>query len=391
MHTKLRVSPRVSVLALATVLALSACGQKTAQQGPQQGPLEVGVLTLKAGSVPLVRELPARTSALRVADVRPQVGGVVVKRLFQEGAEVKAGQPLYQIAPETYQAAYEQARATQAKAEALVQTARLKARRYAELVEIKAVSNQDYDDARAAMQQAEADLVATTAALKTAKINLGYSTVTSPITGRIGKSSITEGALVTANQANALATVQSIDKMYVDLTQASAELLKLRRDFETGRVKNGGGQAKVKLILEDGSVYSETGTLSFSDITVDPATGSVLLRALFPNPRHELLPGMFVRARLEQGVAENAIEVPQQAVTRTPKGDAMVLVPDSAGKVAVRIIKVSRTSGPNWLVTDGLKPGDQVIVDNLMKVRPGMPVKAVPFKPAEQAAPAAQK
>ncbi|GGY23102.1 efflux RND transporter periplasmic adaptor subunit [Paludibacterium paludis] len=388
MQNKQRFSPRVTVLAFATALALTGCGNKNGQQGPQTGPLEVGVLTLQTDSVPLIRELPARTSALRVADVRPQVGGVVVKRLFQEGGVVKAGQPLYQIDPETYRAAYEQAQANHAKAQANLTTARLKAKRYAELVEIKAVSSQEFDDARAALQQAEADAAATAAAAKTARINLNYSTVTSPITGRIGKSSVTEGALVTANQPTALATVQEIDRMYVDLTQSSSELLKLRHDFEAGRVKNGAGQAKVKLILEDGSEYREMGSLAFSDITVDPTTGSVLLRAVFPNPRHELLPGMFVRARLEQGIASNAIQVPQQAVTRTPKGDAMVLVPDSQGKVTPRIIKVAGTVGQNWLVTDGLKAGDQVIMDNLMKIRPGMPVKTVPYKPA---APAAQK
>ena len=375
---------------LAAALMAAGCEQKKAAAPPPGGPPEVGVIAIKPERVALTTELPGRTSPHLIAEVRPQVSGIIQKRLFTEGSDVKAGQLLYQIDPASYQAAYASAKANLSRAEANLIPARLKDERFRDLVKIRAVSQQDYDNANAAFKQAEADVESARAALETARINLAYTKVTAPISGRIGRSTVTDGALVTANQAAALATIQQLSSMYVDVTQSSAELLKLRQNLASGLLKNGGAaQAQVKLLLEDGSSYPLPGTLKFSDVTVDQSTGSITLRAVFPNPKQTLLPGMFVRAVVEEGVSPQAILVPQRGVSRNPKGEATVLVVGAENKVEPRIIKVARTIGENWLVTDGLKAGDQVILEGVQKARPGTQVKVVPFgsKPEAAAAP----
>ena len=373
---------------LATGIVMSGCGKKSTA-GPPSGPPEVGVFVVKPERVTLTTELSGRTSAHLVAEVRPQVGGIVQKRLFSEGSDVKAGQVLYQIDPASYQAAFASAKAAQARAEANLIPARLKAERFSDLVKINAVSRQDYDDALASLKQAEADVAATKAAVETARINLAYTRVTAPISGRIGRSSVTGGALVTASQPTALATIQQLSSMYVDVTQSSAEMLRLKQNLASGLLKkNGSAQARVKLLLEDGSAYPLPGTLKFSEVTVDQSTGSITLRAIFPNPHQTLLPGMFVRAILEEGESAQAILVPQRGVTRDPAGNATVMVVGSEEKVEPRTIKVARTVGDNWLVSDGLKAGDRVILEGIQKARPGTPVKAVPFNSKPAAAPA---
>jgi membrane fusion protein (multidrug efflux system) len=371
----------------ALVAALSGCGQNQKGQGQQPGgPIEVTVVTIAPQPVTLTTVLPGRTNPFLVSEVRPQVGGIVLKRLFKEGGEVKAGQPLYQIDPATYQATYDNAKATLAKAEANAQPARLKAERYAKLVKVNGVSQQDNDDAQAAYRQTEAEVIAAKAALDTARISLGYTRVTAPISGRIGKSSVTPGALVTASQATALATVQQTDPIYVDVTQSSADVLRLQRELARGTLKkSASGGAKVKLIFEDGSEYAHEGALQFSDITVDQTTGVITLRALFPNPEHMLLPGLYVRAVLEEGIEEQAILVPQTAVSRDAKGAAQTLVVKEDGTVELRPIAVSRVIGDKWLVADGLKAGDKVIVEGLQKVRPGAKAKPVEAAPANAA------
>jgi membrane fusion protein (multidrug efflux system) len=374
-------------------LTTTACGKKQPpQQGPA-GPPEVGVITIQPQRVTLTTELSGRTSPYLIAEIRPQVGGIIKKRLFTEGSDVKAGQVLYQIDPASYEATLASVRATQARAEATLGSVRLKAARYQDLVKIKAVSQQDNDDAQAALKQSEADVAVAKAAVETARINLAYTKITAPISGRIGRSSVTEGALVTANQAAALATIQQLSTMFVDVTQSNTELLKLKQNLASGLLKGSGStQSRVKLLLEDGSPYPLPGVLKFSDVTVDQSTGSITLRAVFPNPKQLLLPGMFVRAILEEGLNEQAILAPQRGVTRNPKGDAMVMVVGAEDKVEPRLIKVVRTVGDNWLVSEGLKAGDRVILEGLQKARPGTPVKAVPFgtKPAGTPAPAQQ-
>ncbi len=366
---------------LAGYLALAGCAKQSAAVAKAPGtPPEVGVVVIQPQRVALTTELAGRTSAHLIAEVRPQVGGIIQKRLFNEGADVKAGEVLYQIDPASYQAAYNSAKAALARVEANLIPARLKSERYKDLVKINAVSQQDYDDATAALKQAEADVEAGKATLETARINLAYTKVTAPISGRIGRSSVTNGALVTASQPAALATIQDLSSIYVDVTQSSAELLRLKQNLASGLLKsNGAAQTKVKLLLEDGSTYSLTGTLKFSEVTVDQSTGSITLRAIFPNPKQTLLPGMFVRAILEEGVSEHAILVPQRGVTRNPAGNAMVMVVGNGEKVEPRVIKVDRTVGDNWLVSEGLKAGDRVILEGLQKARPGTPVKAVAF------------
>jgi membrane fusion protein, multidrug efflux system len=370
-------------------LMMSGCGGKTTAVGPTQtAPPEVGVAVVKPEQVILTTELPGRTSACLVAEVRPQVSGIIKKRLFTEGSDVKAGQVLYQIDPATYQAAFASARAAQAKAEATLNSLRLKAERYGDLVKIRAVSQQDNDDAQAALNQAEAEVAGSKAAVESARINLAYTRVTAPISGRIGRSSVTDGALVTANQSAALSTIQNLGSMYVDVVQSSAELLQLKKQLATGLLKNyGAGQARVKLLLEDGSAYPLPGTLKFSEVTVDQSTGSYTLRAVFPNPKQTLLPGMFVRAVVEEGENPQAILVPQRGVTRNSSGDAMVMVVGAGEKVEPRVLKVARTVGDNWLVSGGLKAGDRVILDGIQKARPGTPVKAVPFGVKSEAVP----
>ncbi|KAA0891289.1 efflux RND transporter periplasmic adaptor subunit [Oryzomonas rubra] len=369
-------------------LLLTGCGKKQVA-APKAGPPEVGVVVIQPQRVALTTELPGRTSPHLIAEVRPQVNGIIQKRVFTEGSDVKAGQVLYQIDPATYQATYASAKAALAKSEASLASVRLKAGRYKELVKIKAVSQQDYDDAYAALKQGEADVASSKAALETARINLAYTKVTAPISGRIGRSAVTDGALVTANQATALATIQQLSSMYVDVTQSSAELLRLKQSLASGLLKsNAATQARVKLMMEDGSAYPLPGSLKFSEVTVDQSTGSVTLRAIFPNPKQALLPGMFVRAILEEGINENAILVPQRGVSRNQKGEATVMVVGAEEKVEPRVIKVARTVGENWLVSDGLKAGDRVILEGLQKARPGTPVKAIPFGSTPAATPA---
>ena len=356
---------------------VAGCGKKAAPP-PQAGPPEVGIVVIKPEKVVLTTELAGRTVPHMIAEVRPQVSGIIQKRLFTEGSDVKAGQVLYQIDPASYQAAYASAKASQSRVEATLVSLRLTEERYRDLVKIKAVSQQDYDNASAGLHQAEAELAVAKATVETARINLAYTKISAPISGRIGRSTVTDGALVTANQTTALATVQQLDSMYVDVTQSTADLLKLKQSLANGVLKKS-SSAQVKLLLEDGSPYPLPGTLKFSEVTVEQSTGSVTLRAVFPNPRQALLPGMFVRAVLEEGINDNAILVPQRGVTRNPKGDAMVMTVGAEEKVEPRLIKVVRTVGDSWLVSDGLKTGDRVILEGLQKARPGTPVKAVPF------------
>ncbi|MCM0082915.1 efflux RND transporter periplasmic adaptor subunit [Geomonas sp. Red32] len=375
----------VATLALLT----SGCGKQSATAGapPPSGPPEVSVVEVQPQTVSLTTELPGRTSAYLVAEVRPQVNGIIQKRLFTEGADVRAGEVLYQIDAAPYQAAYASAKAAVGKAEANLIPLKLKADRYRQLVATNAVSKQDYDDAAAAVKTAEAEVEAAKANLQTASINLNYTKVTAPIAGRIGRSSVTTGSLVTASQATALATIQKLDPVYVDVTQSTSDLLRMRQAVAAGRLQKGGaGQAKVKLLLEDGSRYPLDGALKFSDVTVDQGTGSVILRTVFPNPKNQLLPGMYVRAQVEEGVVSNAILLPQQAVSRDQMGNAVALVVGADSKVAPRPLKVSRAVGDKWLVDDGLKPGDKVIVEGQQKGRPGTTVKAVPFVPKSAAA-----
>ena len=364
-----------AVLALTLAVALAGCGAKPS--GGMNGPAEVGVITVKTEPVALTAELSGRTSAFLVSDVRPQVSGIIQSRLFQEGAMVRQGQPLYQIDPATYRAALASAQAGLEQAQATLISAKLKADRYKDLVTINAVSRQDNDDAQAAYKQGVANVAAQAAAVQQARINLGYTRVLSPVSGRVGKSSITPGALVTANQATALATVQDLRQIYVDVTESAADLIKLKRDLAQGHL-DPSGSADVGLILDDGSTYPLSGKLQFSDVTVDPGTGSVGLRALFPNPDNILLPGLYVRAHLSKGIAPAGILVPQAAVSRDPKGEPTVQVMGPGAQAVIRVITVTQTVGDKWLVTSGLKTGEQVIVEGLQKVRPGAPLKPVP-------------
>ncbi len=370
-----RAAKLLSFMAFALV---AACGGKGGGP-PAAGPVEVGVVTITPTPVTLTRELPGRTSAFRVAEVRARVNGIVLKKLFIEGSDVKEGQRLFLIDSAPYEAALDGARAALARAEANQANARLQGQRYADLVEDKAVSRQEYDTAMAAQKSAEADVAAARAAEQTARINVGYTAVTAPVSGRIGRAAVTEGAYVQAAQATLLATVQQLDPVYVDVTQSSDEVLKLRRDLESGKLQGAGkGQARVRLVTGDGREYAEAGTLQFTDVTVDPGTGSIALRALFPNPRGELLPGMFVRARLEEGVNPQALLVPQIGVTRDQKGVPVALVVNAEKKVERRQLVTDRAVGDTWLVTEGIKAGEQVIVEGLQKVRPGALVNPVP-------------
>jgi len=369
----------------AVALVLAACGQGKQGAGGMGmgGPAEVGYVVAQTQPVGLTTELSGRTSALLVSEVRPQVGGVIKARLFQEGAYVRAGQSLYQIEPATYQASVNSAAAALAQAQAQANAAKLKADRYRTLVETGAVSKQDNDDAQAAAAQTAAAVAVQKAALDNARINLNWTRVAAPISGRIGKSAVTPGALVTASQATPLATVQDLSKIYVDLTQTSAELLKLQRQFASGKIGRS-GSAQVTLKLEDGSTYPIPGRLEFSDVTVDPSTGSVGLRAVFDNPEGKLLPGMYVNAVLSQGVASSGILIPQGAVQRDPKGNAMVILVNAKGAAEPRPVTLGQTQGDKWLVTSGLAAGDKVITEGLQKLRPGAPIKPVPAgsKPA---------
>ncbi|EPT9137692.1 TPA: multidrug efflux RND transporter periplasmic adaptor subunit AcrA [Klebsiella michiganensis] len=369
------LTPLAVVLMLSGSLALTGCDDKPAQQGAQQMP-EVGIVTLKSAPLQITTELPGRTSAYRVAEVRPQVSGIILKRNFTEGSDIQAGVSLYQIDPATYQATYESAKGDLAKAQAAANMDQLTVKRYQKLLGTKYISQQDYDTAVATAQQSNAAVVAAKAAVETARINLAYTKVTSPISGRIGKSAVTEGALVQNGQTTALATVQQLDPIYVDVTQSSNDFLRLKQELANGKLQQENGKAKVELVTNDGLKYPQNGTLEFSDVTVDQTTGSITLRAIFPNPDHTLLPGMFVRARLEEGVNPDALLVPQQGVTRTPRGDASAMVVGEGDKVEVRQITATQAIGNKWLVTEGLKTGDRVIITGLQKVRPGVQVKA---------------
>ncbi|EHC6851491.1 multidrug efflux RND transporter periplasmic adaptor subunit AcrA [Salmonella enterica subsp. enterica] len=368
------LTPLAVVLMLSGSLALTGCDDKQDQQGGQQMP-EVGAVTLKTEPLQITTELPGRTVAYRIAEVRPQVSGIILKRNFVEGSDIEAGVSLYQIDPATYQATYDSAKGDLAKAQAAANIAELTVKRYQKLLGTQYISKQEYDQALADAQQATAAVVAAKAAVETARINLAYTKVTSPISGRIGKSSVTEGALVQNGQASALATVQQLDPIYVDVTQSSNDFLRLKQELANGSLKQENGKAKVDLVTSDGIKFPQSGTLEFSDVTVDQTTGSITLRAIFPNPDHTLLPGMFVRARLQEGTKPTALLVPQQGVTRTPRGDATVLVVGADNKVETRQIVASQAIGDKWLVTDGLKAGDRVVVSGLQKVRPGAQVK----------------
>lgn len=401
MPTRRNLPSLPSGLALAGAFFLASCGGQEQPPGPGPGGMAapaVTVMTAQPESVPVVVELPGRTSPYLVAEVRPQVTGIVKERLFKEGSDVKAGQVLYRIDPASYQAFYDSARANLARAEANLEAARLKAVRYADLVKIEAVSAQDNDEAQAAQKQTQAEVGAARAALDKARVDLDFTRVASPIAGRIGRSSVTPGALVTANQAASLATVQQLDPIYVDLTQSSAKMLSLRRDLDSGKLQRTNGNAlKVRLVLEDGSLYGVEGKLAFSEVTVDEGTGSVTLRAVFPNPKGELLPGMYVRAQLTQGVNRDAMLVPHAAVSRTPRGEAQVMVVNRENTVEARVVETEQSIGDKWVVTGGLAAGDRVIVEGLQKVRPGATVQvqddgAAPAPPAAApAAPAAKK
>ncbi|AHE50256.1 acrA product [Aeromonas hydrophila 4AK4] len=370
-------------LALLASGLLAGCGDKgeAGQGAGDMPPAAVDVVTLHAAPLQLMSELTGRTAPLRVAEVRPQVNGIILKRLFTEGSDVKAGQLLYQIDPAVYQAAVASAKANLAKAQANEQSARLKAQRYAELVKVKAISRQEYDDADAAWKQQVAEIGAAKATLQSANINLAYTKITAPISGRIGKSAVTEGALVTAQQADSLTSIQQLDPMYVDVRQSTADLLRLKRQVAAGKlVQDESKGAKVRFQLEDGSSYSEEGSLQFSDVTVDETTGMVTLRVLVPNPHDLLLPGMFMRATLQEGERPQGLLVPQTAVTRTPKGGATVMVVTADNKVELREVQLSRVVGDSWVVESGLKAGEKVIVAGLQKVKPGALVA-----PAERA------
>ena len=377
--------------AAALTVVLAGCNEKgQAGAPPAAGPAEVAVATIEPQRLAVTTELPGRTAAYRVAEIRPQVSGIVLKRFFREGSDVKAGEQLYQIDPATYEAALASAQADIQKAEANLQAARNKAARYGDLVKSSVVSKQDYDDVTASLKQNEAQLAAAKAAYNLARINLDYTKVFAPISGRIGKSAVTEGALVTANQATALATIQQLDPIYVDVTQTASQLMKLRQDMASGRIRPAEpGKIPVSLFLGADAPYGQRGELQFSDVTVDPGTSSVQLRAVFPNPNLDLLPGLFVRARVEQGVAEGAITVPQAAVTRAPDGTAQVWVVGQDNKASLRPIKTERAVGNAWLVSEGLSAGDRIVVEGLQKIKPGAEVKPVPVQNAVAALTAA--
>jgi membrane fusion protein (multidrug efflux system) len=419
-------------IALACGLWLAGCNSSTSAPPPPVP--EVATVTIQTEAVVLTTDLPGRTSAYAMAEIRPQVGGIIQKRLFEEGAEIKAGQVLYEIDPAPLQAAYDNATANLAAARraadraraavaasragvvrqrAVLENARTNRKRFEDLLAEGAVSASQRDQAATEADVAEATLLSTEAqvesdreavaaaeaaikqaeaALEAARINLGYARITAPIAGRIGKSSVMVGSLVTAGQPTALATIQQLDPIYVDVTESSANLLRLRQNLASGRLKsNGAQQARVKLVLEDGTPYPLEGILKFSDVTVDPSTGSFILRTQFPNPQHLLLPGMFVRAVVQEGVAEQAILVPQQAVSRDPKGNPLVLVVDGAEKVTQRKIAVERAVGDKWLVSEGLQPGDRLIIEGSQRVRPGASVKVVPPAPGPPATAATAK
>lgn len=373
--------PFFAVSALAAAVLLSGCGQSEPAQGQMQAAqaVPVGVIEMQSKPLTLTKELPGRVSASRIAEIRPQVNGIIQSRLFVEGAEVEKGQALYQIDPSTFEAQVATSKAAITKAEASISNAKAKSERYKELLSIKAVSQQDFDEADAAYKGAKADLLTAQAQLKTAQINLNYSKVLAPISGQIGKSNVTAGALVSANQATALATITQLDPIFVDLTQSSSELTRLKKAIAAGELdKDAALHSNVELKMEDGSTYQHKGVLKFSEVTVDPSTGSVTLRAEFPNPEKLLLPGMYVRAVVVEGVKSDAILAPQRGVSRNTKGEPTAMVVSKDNTVEARVLKTDRTVGSNWLVTEGLNNGDKLIVEGLQKIRPGATVNPMP-------------
>lgn len=368
----------VGLISLATVLLVIGCGNREVNKASSSP--EVAVVMIQPQRLVIATELTGRTSANQVAEVRPQVGGIIQKRLFTEGSDVVAGQVLYRIDPEMYQASLDNALAALGRSEANLPAIRLKASRLKELLAEKAVSQQDYDDAASALNQAEADVRYWKAAVETARINLKYTSVVAPIAGRIGKSNVTEGALVTANQATPLSLIQKIDPMYVDVPQSATDLLRLQRRIEAGNLnRSGRTRDNVRLFLEDNTPYPLAGSLQFRDITVDPTTGSVILRVVVPNPRGVLLPGMFLRAVVEEGVNQKALLIPQEAVMRNPKGEPYTLIVDKQNKVEQRMVTLDHAIGTAWLVSEGLVAGERVIVEGAQKVKPGVSVSPVPL------------
>lgn len=382
-----RHTPAIALSPIVILLLLSGCGDPPGGPPPAEGMPEMAVTTVRTQPIVLTKELPGRTVPYLIAEVRPQVGGIVQSRKFQEGAEVKAGETLYQIDPAAYQASYDNAVAALGKANATLRTARLKADRYRELVADAAVSRQDNDDAASALGEARADVAAEKANVESARINLAYAKVDAPISGRIGKSSVTPGALVTASQSTALATIQQLDPIYVDVTQPSASLLKLKQAMARGELaKTGDGAAKVKLLLEDGSAYPLEGRLEFSDITVEQSTGAITVRAVFPNPHADLLPGMYVRAVLQEGVKKDGLLIPQRAVARNSAGKPVAYVVGPDNTLQLRTLETERTMGDQWVVRSGLEPGDQLVVEGLPRARDGEKVKVVPWQSAARTA-----
>jgi membrane fusion protein (multidrug efflux system) len=363
---------------LLAIVCLAGCDGKP--QAPPHPTPEVSVVTIEPQSILLSTELSGRTSSFRIAEIRPRVNGLIQKRMFTEGSDVKAGQILYQIDPAPFQAELDNAAATLARDIAKLPATRSRAERYKNLLANNALSQQDYDDAASTLDQLTAEIQSLQASMETARINLGYTKVTAPISGRIGKSSVTDGAIVTAYQATALATIQQLDPIYVDVPQSTTELLRMKNRLKEGLLNpQEQDQNKVSLILEDGARYSQEGTLQFSDVTVDPTTGSVILRLVFPNPEGEILPGMFVKAVIKEGVNTQAMLVPQQGVSRDSKGNPYALIVDAENKVGLRSLTLDRVIGNQWLVASGLAPGDNVIVEGLQMLRPGTVVKASPF------------
>lgn len=377
----------LTLLGCLGILFLAGCDEQKAATPTAASAVEVGVIVVQPQKVLFTTELSGRTSPFQIAEVRPQVSGIIQKRLFEEGTDVKMGDTLYQIDPATYEADLASARASLARAQANVAPTRLTMQRYKDLVNISAVSRQEYDSADAAYKQALAEVGVNKAAVENARIRLDYTRVTSPISGRIGRSQVTPGALVTENQSQPLATVQQLDPMYVDVTQSSTEVLRLKRSLESGQLQRADSDhASVRLLLEDGTEYAEAGTLQFTDVSVDESTGAVTLRAIFPNPRQDLLPGMYVRAILNEGVDEAAILLPQRALVRDARGNATAYVVNADDKIEIRPLKVGRTHGTSWVVLDGLAAGDRVVVEGLQKIRSGTSVRVVDLSAEAQPA-----
>lgn len=385
MPDKVALKP-LAILCALFILNLTGCDDAANNKASSSEAPEVQVMTLQPQSLPMSTDLPGRTSAYRVSEVRPQVAGIILKRTFVEGSDVNAGDVLYQIDPAPFKATFNNAKAVVAEAKANARIAQATLDRYRPLLRTHYISRQDYDQAAATAAQTRAAVEAAQAALESARINLSWSTLTSPISGRVGRSSVTEGALVQASQTDALATVQQLDPLYVDVTQSSQDFLRLQQELASGRLQQQAGKARVTVLLADGSTYPESGTLAFSDVTVDQTTGSITLRAIVPNPHHNLLPGMFVRVRLEEGVNPQALLIPQRAVTRTPHGDPTVMVVTSDNKVEVRTLNLSQTVGDNWLVAGGIAPGERVITSGVQRAQPGMQVKPVDTVPSSQPA-----